>query len=75
MNRALHGSCHVPVAAFAHWQDDGALHLVGQVGSAEDGRRVRAEHVGPADAPNALGQAVAARLLEQGAGAFIAPHA
>ena len=75
MNRALHGSCHVPVAAFAHWQDDGTLHLVGQVGSAEDGRRVRAERVGPADAPDALGQAVATRLLEQGAGAFIAPHA
>ena len=46
MNRALHGSCHVPVAAIAQWQGDD-LHLQGLVGSASDGRAVRAEAVGP----------------------------
>ncbi len=45
MNRALHGSCHVPVAAIAQWQGDD-LHLQGLVGSASDGRAVRAEAVG-----------------------------
>ncbi|MBB1087171.1 hydroxymethylbilane synthase [Lysobacter sp. SG-8] len=73
MNRALHGSCHVPVAAFAALEGE-RLHLVGQVGSVEDGRAVRAEAVGPARDPVALGDAVAHRLLAQGAGALIDPH-
>ncbi|KAG0779498.1 hypothetical protein G6F22_010603 [Rhizopus arrhizus] len=55
MNRALHGSCHVPVAAIAQWQGND-LHLQGLVGSASDGRAVRAEAVGPASDPDALGQ-------------------
>ncbi len=70
MNRALHGSCQVPVAAFAHERDDGALHLTGLVGSAVDGRAVRAEATGH-DA-DALGREVARELLDLGAGAFIA---
>ncbi|MET0328102.1 MAG: hydroxymethylbilane synthase [Luteimonas sp.] len=70
MNRALHGSCHVPVAAFA-WRDGDRLRLEGLVGSAQDGRAVRA---GGASAPaegEALGARVAALLLEAGAGAFL----
>ena len=71
MNRALHGSCHVPVAAFA--QSDGdELVLSGLVGSAADGRVLRTEARGPATDPDALGRRVAAQLLEQGAGAFLA---
>ncbi|MEE7548344.1 hydroxymethylbilane synthase, partial [Xanthomonas sp. Kuri4-1] len=35
MNRALHGSCHVPVAAFAQ-RDGGHMHLQGLVGSVAD---------------------------------------
>jgi len=66
MNRALHGSCHVPVAAFA--QLDGMhLHLSGLVGSASDGRVVRAEAQGRGDAPECLGLEVAEKLLAQGA--------
>jgi hydroxymethylbilane synthase len=64
MNRALHGSCHVPVAGFAR-RDGTRLLLQGLVGSAEDGRVVRAEGEGT-DA-EALGIAVAERLLAQGA--------
>ncbi|GAB3340497.1 hydroxymethylbilane synthase [Marilutibacter aestuarii] len=73
MNRALHGSCHVPVAAYARLEGD-RLHLAGAVGSAEDGHGIRAEAEGPASDPDALGVEVARRLLEQGADALIAPH-
>ncbi|MDQ3057130.1 MAG: hydroxymethylbilane synthase [Pseudomonadota bacterium] len=66
MNRALHGSCHVPVAGYA--QLDGQhLLLQGLVGSASDGRVVRAQCDGRGDAPQALGIEVAGRLLAQGA--------
>ncbi|WP_123769973.1 hydroxymethylbilane synthase [Vulcaniibacterium tengchongense] len=71
MNRALHGSCHVPVAAYA--QREGArLRLHGLVGSAADGRSVRAFGEGDAATPARLGEQVARRLLEQGAAALIA---
>ena len=70
MNRALHGSCHVPVAAFA--QLDGEhLSLSGLVGSAVDGRIVRAEASGRGDAPESLGLEVAELLLAQGARGLI----
>ncbi len=70
MNLALHGSCHVPVAAFA--QLDGEhLSLSGLVGSAADGRSVRAQARGRGDAPDALGLEVAGLLLAQGARALI----
>jgi hydroxymethylbilane synthase len=71
MNRALHGSCHVPVAAYARL-DGEHLRLDGQVGSASDGRSVRAHGEGRGDAPECLGIEVAQKLLEQGAGEFIA---
>ena len=71
MNRALHGSCHVPVAAFAQ-RDGDELVLSGLVGSVADGRVLRTEARGPATDPDALGRRVAAQLLEQGAGAFLA---
>jgi hydroxymethylbilane synthase len=58
------------VAAFAQRTDD-ALSLSGLVGSAE-GQVIRAEDTGPAGDPEALGQRVAAQLLAQGAGAFLA---
>ncbi|MCE7032080.1 hydroxymethylbilane synthase [Lysobacter sp. GX 14042] len=68
MNQALHGSCHVPVAALALEQGAG-LHLQGLVGSAQDGRAVRAEASG--GDPQALGREVAALLLERGAGPLL----
>ncbi|MEH6422013.1 hydroxymethylbilane synthase [Pseudomonas sp. CGJS7] len=71
MNRALHGSCHVPVAAYARL-DGEHLRLDGQVGSASDGRAVRAHGEGRGDAPECLGIEVAQLLLDQGAGEFIA---
>ncbi|WMJ70594.1 hydroxymethylbilane synthase [Stenotrophomonas sp. 24(2023)] len=71
MNRSLHGSCHVPVAAIAQWQGSD-LHLQGLVGSAGDGRAVRADAVGPGSDPDALGQQVARLLLERGADTILA---
>ncbi|HYM86742.1 MAG TPA: hydroxymethylbilane synthase, partial [Pseudoxanthomonas sp.] len=70
MNRALHGSCHVPVAAYAQLQGD-RLHLAGLVGSANDGRMVRADRDGASAVPEALGQAVAEDLWALGAGEFL----
>lgn len=70
MNRTLHGSCHVPVAALATLHGE-YLQLQGLVGSASDGRSVRAQAEGPASAPEALGIAVADALLAQGARALI----
>lgn len=70
MNRALHGSCHVPVAAYA-WLEDDRLRLEGLVGSALDGRSVRAGGEASHAEGEALGSRVAALLLEAGAGAFL----
>jgi hydroxymethylbilane synthase len=70
MNRALHGSCHVPVAAFASL-DGECLSLSGLVGSAVDGRIVRADAQGRGDAPEGLGLEVAELLLAQGARGLI----
>jgi len=70
MNRALGGSCHVPVGAYAQLSG-GRLRLAGVVGSARDGRQVRAHDAAPADAGEALGEAVARQLLDAGAGEFL----
>jgi hydroxymethylbilane synthase len=70
MNRALHGSCHVPVAAYAELHGV-RLHLVGLVGSASDGRMVRASADDAADAGEALGQRLASELLAMGAAEFL----
>jgi hydroxymethylbilane synthase len=70
MNRALHGSCHVPVAAFAQL-DGETISLAGLVGSASDGTIVRVDARGSVDAPDTLGIRVAGMLLAQGAGELI----
>jgi hydroxymethylbilane synthase len=66
MNRQLHGSCQLPVAAYATL-DGGILSLEGLVGSAKDGRVVRANAVGKAADPEGLGRLVAAELRLAGA--------
>lgn len=70
MNRALDGSCHVPVAGLAQWRGQD-LWLQGLVGGVADGRIVRAEGQGPATDPEALGRSVASRLLDGGAGELL----
>ena len=73
MNRALHGSCHVPVAALARLEGTQLL-LQGLVGCAVDGRAVRAEAGGDAAQAEAIGNAVARRLLDAGAAQFLPPR-
>lgn len=66
MNKALHGSCQVPVAAFAELQGE-VLTLTGWVGHAESGRSIQAQAEGVAGSPESLGARVSQLLFEQGA--------
>ena len=70
MNRRLHGSCTVPIAAYATL-DGKMLSLEGLVGSAETGHCVRASAVGRKGDPEGLGRLVAAELMIQGAGRLL----
>lgn len=70
MNRRLHGSCTVPIAAYAAL-DGSALTLEGLVGSAATGECIRATHVGRAADPEGLGRLVAAELMVKGAGRLL----
>ncbi|MDQ3269002.1 MAG: hydroxymethylbilane synthase [Pseudomonadota bacterium] len=71
MNRTLHGSCQVPVAAYAQL-DGERLRLHGMVGSASDGQAVRACGEAAGDQGDALGRQVGRELLDRGAEALIA---
>ena len=73
MNRALHGSCHVPVGALARLDGD-RLTLQGLVGSEDSGRTVRAEGDGAVVEAEAIGTQVAQRLLDNGAAEFLPPR-
>ena len=66
MNRRLHGSCTVPVAAYATL-DGSVLSLEGLVGDAETGECIRASEVGRAADPEGLGRLVATELMLKGA--------
>ena len=70
MNHRLHGSCTVPIAAYAAL-DGSVLTLEGLVGSAENGECVRATEVGRATDPEGLGRLVAAELMVKGAGRLL----
>ncbi|HET7845282.1 MAG TPA: hydroxymethylbilane synthase [Xanthomonadales bacterium] len=70
MTRELQGSCQVPIAAQAVLHE-GELRLAGLVGDAATGRLLRAEAHAGADEAQALGERVAALLLDQGAGALL----
>lgn len=70
MTRHLQGSCQVPIAAFCIETEIG-LHLSGLVGDAANGKLIRADDDGQSEAPDALGERVARRLLELGAGGLL----
>ena len=70
MNQALGGSCTVPVGAWCVLGEHG-LHLRGMVGDAASGRLLHANGSSASDHAVALGQQVAASLLEQGAGELL----
>ena len=69
LNRALDGSCQVPIAAYAR-HVGGDLRLQALVG-ALDGRIVRADGEGPAGEADALGRRVAQVLRDRGADALL----
>jgi hydroxymethylbilane synthase len=70
MNRALGGSCTVPIGAWCA-RAGGDLHLSGLVGDVEHGRVLRAEGSAAGGQADALGQHVAELLLAQGAGPLL----
>jgi len=74
LNLALHGSCHVPVAAHAI-VDGAALSLTGAVGDPESGELICAQATGSSAAPEALGRTVAALLIDAGAARILARYA
>ena len=67
---ALGGGCLVPIGATSR-VEDGLLTVRGMVLSPDGARRVVATHRGPADAPLAVGQELAAMLLAEGAGELL----
>jgi hydroxymethylbilane synthase len=71
MSRALAGSCTVPLGAFARMRGN-QLHMIGFVASVDGGEMVRAEVSGPPAQADALGLALARKLVEQGADRILA---
>ncbi|GAA0718421.1 hydroxymethylbilane synthase [Dokdonella soli] len=70
MNLCLHGSCNVPIAGYCI-ETEAGLALWGLVGDAQSGQLVRADAQGSHDAPQTLGERVAALLRERGAEAIL----
>ena len=71
LSRALSGSCQLPLAAYAV-AAGGEIHLRGLVATPDGCTVVRAEARGAANAPEALGEALAVKLRERGADAILA---
>jgi hydroxymethylbilane synthase len=71
---ALGGGCLVPIGVTSAVAN-GILNLRGAVLSPDGRRRIVATHTGPADAPLAIGQELAAMLLAEGAGELLPPPA
>ena len=71
MNRALGGSCSVPVGAWCEQIDADRLVLSGLVGDIAGGQLIQVRQHGEVAQPEALGRAVAEQLLAQGAAAFL----
>ena len=71
MLAALGGGCLVPIGVTSAVAD-GVLTIRGAVLTPDGRRRVVGTHRGPADTPLAVGQELAAMLLEEGAGELLA---
>jgi hydroxymethylbilane synthase len=73
MNRALGGSCTVPVGGWCTVTEHG-LYLRGMVGDVQDGKLLVAAAEGRCNEAEALGQRVAEALFLQGAGDLLRGH-
>ncbi len=71
MSRALAGSCTVPLGAYAERHGE-QLHITGFVASVDGREMVRESVTGPANDPEALGQALANKLVALGADRILA---
>ncbi|KAF3998082.1 hydroxymethylbilane synthase [Glaciimonas immobilis] len=71
LSRAFGGSCQVPLAAFATIEG-GNMRLRAMIGTPDGLRTATADITGAANAPEALGQKIAAALAQQGAAAILA---
>lgn len=75
LSRALSGSCQLPLAAYAQCVEGGdgvTLSLSSLVAQPDGSRVIRAAQTGSCEAPEALGDALAAKLRSLGAGDIIA---
>jgi len=70
VNRRLHGGCQVPLAGHAVLRG-GRLELAALVGYPDGSLVLRVRREGPANQPEALGEAVAEELLGRGAGRIL----
>lgn len=70
LNRALQGGCQVPIAAHATLEG-ATIRLRALVGAVDGTRILHAGGSGPRDAPEQLGESVAAQLLADGAAAIL----
>ena len=71
MSRALAGSCQIPLGAYAERHGD-EIHMTGFVASIDGSKILRDEVRGPSSNPEALGQALAQRLIRRGAERILA---
>jgi len=71
MSRALAGNCQIPLGAYAERHGD-EIHMIGFVASI-DGREILRDQVcGAVSNPEALGQALAQKLIQRGADRILA---
>jgi hydroxymethylbilane synthase len=70
LNRALSGSCVVPLAGYAELDGD-VLHLRGRVGMPDGSRMIEGEIRGPAVQAETLGRTLAEDMLARGAGEIL----
>ncbi|MCB5189084.1 hydroxymethylbilane synthase [Methylobacillus caricis] len=71
MSRALAGSCQVPLGAYAE-QHGKILTMTGFVASVDGRELLREQAEGPVEAPEALGQVLAQKLIARGADRILA---
>lgn len=67
MSARLGGNCHTPVAGYCEVTKGGSLRLIGHVTSPDGKTLVRSRQKMPYDDPQAVGEAAAQELLDQGA--------
>ena len=66
-NAYLEGGCQVPIAGYASLSQ-GQLHIEGRVGSVDGATLLKVELKGTPEQAEQLGETLAQKLLEQGAG-------